>query len=121
MRLLADENIAAETVGALREPGHDVAWIAADAAEPSDKEVLERTVSDNRIIMTFDKDFGELAFPQGIPMSTGVILLRVQAPDPATATQIVVAAIESRDDWSGHFSVVENRRLRMTPLPGSSG
>jgi hypothetical protein len=50
-------------------------------------------------------------------VSTGVILLRVQAEDPTTLTQIVVAALESRDDWTGHFSVVENQRLRMTPLP----
>jgi hypothetical protein len=52
---------------------------------------------------------------------TGVILLRVQTKDPTTLTQIVVAALESRDDWAGHFSVIENQRLRMTPLPETSG
>jgi predicted nuclease of predicted toxin-antitoxin system len=117
MRILANENVAGETVAALRQLGHDVAWIAADAAGASDRQVLQRAADEDRIIVTFDKDFGELAFRERLPVSTGVILLRVQAKDPTTLTQIVAAALESRDDWTGHFSVVENQRLRMTPLP----
>ena len=66
------------------------------------------------------KDFGELAFRGGLPVSSGVILLLVRAEDPTTLTQIIVAALESRDDWTGHFSVVENQRPRMTPLPQTS-
>ena len=121
MRILANENVAGETIAALRRLGLDVASIAADAAGASDKEVLQRATDEDRIVVTFDKDFGELAFREGLPASTGVILLRVQAKDPMSLTQIVVAALESRDDWAGHFSVIENQRLRMTPLPETSG
>jgi predicted nuclease of predicted toxin-antitoxin system len=121
MRILANENVADETVDALRRLGHDVAWIATDTAGASDREVLQRAVNEDRIVVTFDKDFGELASREGLPVLTGVILLRVQTKDPTTLTQIVVAALESRDDWAGHFSVIENQRLRMTPLPETSG
>jgi len=108
MRILANENVAGETVDALRQQGHDVLWIRTEAPGSTDQAVLRRAADEERIVITFDKDFGELAFREGLPVSTGVILLRVQAEDPTTLTQIVVAALASRDDWTGHFSVVEN-------------
>lgn len=120
MRILANENVASEIVDALRRLGHDVAWVASDSAGASDREVLQRAVAEDRIVVTFDKDFGELAFRHGLPMSTGVILLRMRAQDASTLAEIVVTALESRNDWSGHFSVVESRRVRMTPLREAS-
>jgi hypothetical protein len=69
-------------------------------------------------LLTFDKDFGELAFRHGLPAESGVVLLRLAASDPDTLTGRAVAALESRDDWSGRFSVVEPERIRMTELPG---
>lgn len=117
MRILADENVPGDTGDALRRQGHDVAWIREEAPGESDAKVLERAGAQERIIITFDKDFGELTFRSGLPASIGVILIRVQAPDPATLTRIVVSAIESRTDWTEHFSVLEPDRVRMTPLP----
>lgn len=120
MRILANENIPGESVEALRHAGHDVAWVATDAPGETDAEVLRRAVSEDRIVLTFDKDFGELAFRQGLPLSTGVILLRLQANDASTLTRLVMAALSDRDDWEGHFSVIENERIRMTPLPAKT-
>lgn len=117
MRILADENVPGHTVHALREQGHDVAWVAADAPGASDTQVIERAIAEERIVMTFDKDFGELAFRSGLPVSIGVVLLRVHTEDPTTLTRIVAAAIESRTDWAGHFAVIEPNRIRLTPLP----
>jgi predicted nuclease of predicted toxin-antitoxin system len=117
MRLLANENVAGELVSALRGVGHDVAWIATDAPGASDTAVLEQATAEDRIVLTFDKDFGELAFRGRSPVSTGVILLRVQGSSAAAMVQIVVAALQERDNWTGHFSVLENHRVRMTPLP----
>jgi predicted nuclease of predicted toxin-antitoxin system len=62
MRILADENIPGDAVAALRECGHDVAWVRADAPGSSDIVVIARAQAENRILVTFDKDFGELAF-----------------------------------------------------------
>ena len=117
MRLLADENLARDTVGALRQLGHDVSWVREETPGSSDERVLQKATSEARIIVTFDKDFGELAFRSRLPVSAGIILLRVRAVDPTLLTQIVVAAIQSRTDWAGQFSVVEADRLRMRPLP----
>ncbi|SRR6266508_2998836 len=117
MRILADENVAGEIVEALRQRGHDVGWIRADAPGSADSEVLRRAASEERIVVTFDKDFGELAFRFRLPAASGIVLLRVAALSPSRLASIVVGALESREDWSGHFSVVEPDRIRMTPLP----
>ncbi len=59
MRPLANENIPGDVVTALRQGGHDVAWVRADAAGSSDTEVLRRAAVGGRVPLTFDKDFGE--------------------------------------------------------------
>lgn len=62
MRLLADENFPKMAVEALRQDGHDVSWVRTDCPGAHDKEVLARSDVENRIIITFDKDFGGAAF-----------------------------------------------------------
>ena len=62
MRLLANENFPLDAVTALQENGYDVAWIREDARGSSDEQVLARAQQEDRILITFDKDFGELAF-----------------------------------------------------------
>ena len=121
MRILANENVPGEMVEALRQSGHDVMWVRTDAPGSLDEEVLRRAHTEQRLILTFDKDFGELALRTQPGVADGVVLLRIRAADPAAASRIVVAALEARDDWIGHFSVVENDRIRMTPLPRSGG
>jgi hypothetical protein len=64
--LLADENVPGAVVAALRQQGHDVAWIHEDAPGRPDPEVLERAQQEHRVVVTFDKDFGELAFRRGL-------------------------------------------------------
>lgn len=62
MRLLANENFPRLAVQALRARGHDVFWVRTDAPGISDREVMERAAADHRLLITFGKDFGELAF-----------------------------------------------------------
>ena len=117
MRLLANENIPGDTVTALRAAGHDVSWVRSDAPGSSDRDVLARAMSENRILLTFDKDFGELAWREGLPVTCGVILFRLPMPPPAAAGRTIAEIVSGRDDWSGHFAVIEPGRIRMRPLP----
>jgi predicted nuclease of predicted toxin-antitoxin system len=117
MRLLANENIPREVVEALRKHGHDVTWVRTDCPGTSDREVLSLAQSENRILLTFDKDFGELAFRTGLSASSGVVLFRVPPKSPGFVAHIAVVALQTSLDWAGHFSVVEERWIRMTPLP----
>jgi predicted nuclease of predicted toxin-antitoxin system len=116
MRFLANENFPLDAVAALRQQGHDVAWIRTDSSGMADADVLHRAQVENRILLTFDKDFGELAFRAGLPASIGIILFRIQASSGILVAQKVVTAIALRDDWAGHFSVIENQRIRMREL-----
>lgn len=68
MRLLVNENFPSDAVTALQQDGHDVVWVRRDAPGSRDEDVLERARTENRILITFDKDFGELAFRSQLPV-----------------------------------------------------
>jgi predicted nuclease of predicted toxin-antitoxin system len=117
MRFLANENFPLDAVEALRRDGHDVAWVRSDNPGASDVEVLKRAVAEGRILVTFDKDFGELAFRAKLPADCGIILFRIAMPSASYIADFVVAAIRSRSDWINQFAVVEDDRVRMRSLP----
>ncbi|KAA0270406.1 MAG: hypothetical protein DPW18_18320 [Chloroflexi bacterium] len=116
MRLLANENFPLDAVEALREAVYDIAWIREDARGAPDDKILKRAQQENRIVVTFDKDFGELAFRSKLPAQSGVILFRITPKSSQHIAQVAVQALASRDNWVGHFSVVEENRIRMTSL-----
>lgn len=118
MRFLADENFPGDAVIALRSADHDVAWIRTDNPGCSDEEVLGIALRENRIVLTFDKDFGELAWRSALPATCGIVLFRMPLP-MANAVEMLAELIIGRTDWEGHFSVVEPNRIRMRPLPRS--
>jgi predicted nuclease of predicted toxin-antitoxin system len=117
VRVLADENMPGEVVNALRERGHDIAWVRTEMPGSTDRIVLERAQSEKRLLLTFDKDFGELAFRFGLPVDSGVVLFRITMSSPADVAAKAAAVLESRDDWAAHFSVVQDDRVRMIPIP----
>jgi predicted nuclease of predicted toxin-antitoxin system len=116
MRFLANENFPGAAVAALRAAGNDVVWIGTEAPGIRDQEVLSWAARDERILITFDKDFGELAKASGLPARCGVILLRLPMPRPDKVGERLADLIMARDDWAGSFSVVEPGRVRMRPL-----
>ena len=116
MRFLADENFPGEAAVVLRATGHDVSWIGSVAPGSSDKEVLALAASEHRILLTFDKDFGELAKDSLLPSTCGVVLLRIPTPSPQRVGRLVADLILARTDWVGHFSVIEPGRVRMRPF-----
>ncbi len=117
MRILANENFPVEAVEALRSHGHDIAWVRIDSPGSSGEQVLARAIAESRLLVTFDKDFGELALRKGLIAPSGVVLFRISPKSPSYVAHIAVSGPESRRDWAGHFSVIEDDRLRMTPLP----
>ena len=116
MRLVADENVPMKAVLLLREKGHDVLSISESLPQTADEDILKAAERDGRIILSFDKDFGELAFCSGLPLTCGIILLRIPLLSVDYITTIIVDAVQSRSDWAGHFAVVEPGRIRMREL-----
>jgi hypothetical protein len=61
MRFLADENFPAVAVRSLTNAGHDVVWVPEVSPSLSDRDVLALAIRETRILLTFDKNFGEIA------------------------------------------------------------
>jgi predicted nuclease of predicted toxin-antitoxin system len=120
MRFAVNENVSATVIRELRDRGHDVFSAKESMAGAADDLILARAQSEDRIVVTHDKDFGELAFRYGLSASCGVVLIRLAGADPAADNRQVLSVIESRGDWNGHFTVVERGRVRMRPLPGKA-
>ena len=116
MRFIANENIAASVIAGLRARGHDILAVREEMRGAPDRLVLDTARSDSRIVLTHDKDFGELAFREELPVECGVILLRLAGADPAEDVATALNAIDSRDDWAGNFAVVTELRVRLRAL-----
>jgi predicted nuclease of predicted toxin-antitoxin system len=114
-RLLANENVPRAAVTALRDAGHDVAWAAEDFPTTLDADVLAHAVADGRVLVTLDKDFGDLAIRRGLPASSGIVLVRLP-PRPDVIARVLVRLFEDAACGVGKLVVVEDGRVRERPL-----
>jgi predicted nuclease of predicted toxin-antitoxin system len=117
VRWLVDECVDAGLVSHLRADGQDVVYLAEIAPAASDTEVMARAHAEGRILLTEDKDFGDLVFRRGHSVP-GVVLLRI---DPAMhgRKRIRLRAAISRfgDNLLGRYTIVEEVRFRSRLLP----
>ncbi|GBC84541.1 hypothetical protein HRbin11_00972 [bacterium HR11] len=112
MRLLADENVDGPIVTRLRQEGHQVIYVAEMEPGLSDEAVLQMANRENAVLMTADRDFGELIFRlrKDVP---GVILLRLAGLPPerkADTVAQIIANLGSR--LQGAFTVIGVRTVR---------
>jgi predicted nuclease of predicted toxin-antitoxin system len=117
MRLALDENISGDVAVELRRRGHGVLAVKESMRGAKDDEILARAQAERRLLVTQDKDYGELAYRQLLPADCGIILFRLSDADPDAADRRMIEVIESRDDWYGQFAVASDDRLRIRPLP----
>lgn len=121
MRILADENFPRPALDALRKAGWDVFSIAEERPGVSDEEVAVLCADQQRILLTFDKDFGELIFRRGLPAGSGVVLFRITPESPDEAADVALALVESQHGLHGSFCVVTRDRIRVRPLSPGAG
>ena len=117
MRFLANENIPDAVVVALRGQGHDVASVKESTPGADDRVVLALAQAEQRVVLTLDTDFGELAFRSQLPAECGVVLVRLDWNSPADDNEAIVRAVTSRESWTSTFAVIERDRVRLRPLP----
>lgn len=97
MKLLADEGVDQQIVKRLRQEGHTVLYVAEMEPGISDDEVLNLANQETAILLTADKDFGELIFRQG-RISAGVILLRLAGLSQESKKEAVASVIRVHAD-----------------------
>jgi predicted nuclease of predicted toxin-antitoxin system len=95
VRLLADENIPIASIQVLRAEGHDVLSASEVMRGTGDPELLARAGAEERVLVTFDRDFGTLAFGRGLSASAGIVLLRFV---PATAEEPAAVLMDLLSD-----------------------
>ena len=115
MRWLADECVAAPLVVFLRAHGHDVLYIAEAAAGLSDAEVIALALRENRLLLTEDKDFGDLVFRRERTVP-GVVLMRADLKIPCEALRLEAAIVRYGDGLFGRYTVIEEGRVRSRRL-----
>lgn len=117
MRFLADESCDFSIVRALRAAGHDVLAVAEISPRADDPNVMELAVRDERILLTEDKDFGQLVYANAQP-SGGVIFIRFPAGARKTLSTAVLNLIaERREQLLGSFVVMTPGRVRISGGP----
>jgi predicted nuclease of predicted toxin-antitoxin system len=67
MRFLANENFPAASVQLLRQSGHDVLYVIEKFPSLDDEVILRRAHDEQRMLITFDRDYGELVFKRRFP------------------------------------------------------
>jgi predicted nuclease of predicted toxin-antitoxin system len=116
VRWLADECVSARLVNRLREAGHDVVYILELMPGAYDREIIDGANRDGRILLTDDKDFGELVIRQKYRVPA-LVLMRTGSDDYRQAWQRLEAAVELLgSNLFGRYTVIETARFRSRRL-----
>jgi predicted nuclease of predicted toxin-antitoxin system len=121
MRFLVDESAGRTVAEFLRRAGHDVLAVAEVMPGATDVAVLDRAVDEGRVLVTNDKDFGDLVYRGGRPHH-GVLLLRLRDESSENRVRIARAVLEQYGDHlADRFTVASEGGVRFRPSPGPPG
>ena len=113
MKILADENIDLPILDRLRKDGYNVLSIREMQPGMTDEEVINIANKQGALLLTSDKDFGELVFRQR-RVSYGILLIRLAGLPTQHKGEIVATAINKHsDELIGNFTVVTSRTVRI--------
>jgi len=114
MKLLLDACVWGGALKDLVAAGHDVVWAGDWSEDPGDEEILAVAQREGRVVVTLDKDFGELAVVRGLPHS-GIVRLVNQSATNQAAVCLHVLAVHSEELEAGAIVTAEPGRFRVRP------
>jgi len=114
MKLLLDTCVWGGAKKTLGSSGHDVVWTGDWAEDPGDEEILAYAQNEGRILVTLDKDFGEIAIVRGKPHSGILRLVNLSANQQGIVCLRVIEAY-GQVLQSGAIITVEPGRIRVRP------
>jgi predicted nuclease of predicted toxin-antitoxin system len=98
-QFLANENEMREAVELARQNGIDVAWVTEIAAGSEDDAVLQLALGESRVLVTLDKDFGEMAFRRGKNAACGIVLLRPRLRNPGSVARFMLSVVVAKNSF----------------------
>jgi len=116
-KFLANENIPLATVFRLRKEGFDVSSVGLDAPSITDREVVRIATDENRTVITFDRDYGELIYRYGFRPPAGVIYLRMQNYQPEEPAELILKLLNNPTlEFAGFFTVADEKSIRQRKI-----
>lgn len=116
MNLLADEGVDGPVVERLRQDGHTVLYVAEMEPGISDQEILRKANEHLSLLVTADKDFGEMVFRQNRLSAGGVVLIRLAGLSAERKAEVVSQVLRDRGtELPQTFSVISPGRVRIRP------
>lgn len=113
MRFVLDESVGQAITQYLRDSGHDVLAIVEVAPRANDIDILQRATEEKRIVITNDKDFGELVYRSGLAHE-GVLLFRLRNEHPANQVLVLTEVLNNyADELPGNFVTVTDGSVRI--------
>lgn len=94
----------------------DVEWIQELAPGLSDEDILALAGRRQRVLITYDTDFGDLIFNRGVPARAGVILLRITGSIESHTARLL-EVLGDGEDWMTLFASIGDERVRHRRLP----
>jgi predicted nuclease of predicted toxin-antitoxin system len=117
MLFLADENFPVASIKILRKAGYEIASVIEDSPGAKDSKILARANREMRIILTFDRDYGELIYRLKLPCQYGVVYFRFAPLTPEEPAEYLLNLLNIKDLSLKKFTVVERSQIRQRPLP----
>ncbi len=116
MKFLIDESVEKPIVDWLRDQKYDVTYIAESSSGITDEEVIRIANCENRILITNDKDFGELIFRQG-RITKGILLIRTTNEESSKKLRLVKEVLDkAKNKLRGNFVVVNEVGIRIRKI-----
>lgn len=114
MKVLVDSCVSGIVAAAARVPGHDVSWTGDWPNDPGDDVILSTAKAEGRVVVTIDKDFGELAVLRGVRHAGIVRLVNLTSVQQAAIINDVLKKYEAELS-AGAIVTVESFRVRIRP------
>lgn len=108
MKFIADENLGSEVPKFLKSAGVDIVSITEIAFGKQDPDILSIANMERRILVTLDKDFGELVFKEGL-IHSGVILFRLKDESIENKKRILLKVLKSKQKFTNRFTVIREK------------
>jgi predicted nuclease of predicted toxin-antitoxin system len=113
MNFLSDENFPQLSSQLLATNGHHVRLASAMLQGMPDIKLLKEAVEKEEILLTFDKDFGELIFRENLPNPPGIILFRLRSYLPEDPALIILETLQQNIlSFPGFFTVIDKDKVR---------
>ncbi len=113
MKLLANENFPLASVSLFEKSGFDIIAIGKDYSGSTDSEVMELAIRENRTILTFDRDYGELIFKKGFKPKPGVIYLRWKSFLPHEPGEYLIMLFQTvQIKFQNRLTVIRENSIR---------